>query len=141
VLEVAKRCAPLRVAVEFRHHSWFDGDNRAETLDFLQRHHLPYVCVDMPQGHRTSIPPVLAATSNLALVRFHGHSDHWTSNDIYAKFGYLYSDRELEDWVPKIRGLSEDADETHVLMNNCYSSYAQRNAQTLISLLDNHSAT
>ena len=28
---------PLRVAVEFRHESWFDGDNQQETLDFLRR--------------------------------------------------------------------------------------------------------
>lgn len=63
LLEVAARCRPLRVAVEFRHASWFAGDNRAETLDFLTEHELPFVCVDMPQGHRSSIPPVLAATS------------------------------------------------------------------------------
>ena len=70
LLEVAKRCSPLRVAVEFRHSSWFDGDNREETLEFLRRNHLPYVSVDMPQGHKSSIPPELAATSDLAVVRF-----------------------------------------------------------------------
>ena len=96
LLEVAKRCSPLRVAVEFRHASWFDGDNRDETLEFLRRHHLPYVSVDMPQGHKSSIPPVLAATSDLAVVRFHGHSDKWTSKNIYEKFGYRYSDAGAE---------------------------------------------
>lgn len=135
VLEVAKRCSPLRVAVEFRHASWFDGDNAAETLDFLRKHELPFVCVDMPQGHRSSIPPVVAATSDLAVVRFHGHSDKWTSKDIYEKFGYLYSTRELSDWAPRLRALADDAD-THVLLNNCYSDYAQRNATELIELLD-----
>ena len=135
VLEVAKRCSPLRVAVEFRHASWFDGDNAAETLDFLRKHELPFVCVDMPQGHRSSIPPVVAATSDLAVVRFHGHSDKWTSKDIYEKFGYLYSNQELSDWAPRLRTLADDAD-THVLLNNCYSDYAQRNATELIELLD-----
>jgi uncharacterized protein YecE (DUF72 family) len=135
LLEVAKRCSPLRVAVEFRHASWFAGDNRDETLEFLRRHHLPYVSVDMPQGHRSSIPPVMEATSDLAVVRFHGHSDKWTSKDIYEKFGYLYSEPELSGWVPKLRRLADDAAETHVLMNNCYSDYAQRNAQTLVDLL------
>jgi uncharacterized protein YecE (DUF72 family) len=135
VLEVAKRCSPLRVAVEFRHASWFDGDNQAETLEFLTRHHIPYVCVDMPQGHRSSIPPVLAATSDLAVVRFHGHSDTWTSKDIYERFGYRYSDRELRDWAPKLEKLAAATTETHVLMNNCYADYAQSNAQTLLDLL------
>jgi uncharacterized protein YecE (DUF72 family) len=135
LLEVAKRCSPMRVALEFRHASWFAGDNQDETLEFLRRNHLPFVSVDMPQGHRSSIPPVLAATSDLAVVRFHGHSDKWTSRNIYERFGYRYSDRELTDWAPKLGKLADDAAETHVLMNNCYSDYAQTNAQTLIELL------
>jgi uncharacterized protein YecE (DUF72 family) len=141
LLEVAKRCSPLRVAVEFRHSSWFDGDNRDETLEFLRRNHLPYVSVDMPQGHKSSIPPVLAATSDLAMVRFHGHSDKWSSKDIYEKFGYRYSERELKDWAPKLRKLSEETTETHALMNNCYSDYATTNAQQLVELLGSDART
>jgi uncharacterized protein YecE (DUF72 family) len=135
LLEVAARCRPLRVAVEFRHASWFDGDNQRETLDFLREHELPYVCVDMPQGHRSSIPPVLAATAELALVRFHGHSDKWTSRDIYERFGYRYSAQELAEWAPRLRELADAAEQTHALLNNCYSDYAQRNAADLLALL------
>jgi uncharacterized protein YecE (DUF72 family) len=135
LLEVARRCSPLRVAIELRHKSWFEGDNQAETLDFLREHELPFVCVDMPQGHNSSIPPVLAATADLAMVRFHGHSDKWTSKDIYEKFGYRYSKAELTEWAPKLEQLSTEAAETHVLMNNCYSDYAQTNAADLIDLL------
>lgn len=135
VREVVHRCEPLKVLVEFRHASWFSGDNAAETLDFLRQHEIPYVCVDMPQGYPSSIPPVLEATSDLAVVRFHGHSDKWTSKNIYEKFGYLYSERELADWAPKLAKLAEHAQNTHVLLNNCYSDYAQRNAQQLAALL------
>ncbi|PYC67950.1 DUF72 domain-containing protein [Micromonospora arborensis] len=135
LLEVAKRCAPLRAVYEFRHASWFDGDNAEETLGFLREHELPYVCVDMPQGHRSSLPPVLAATADLAVMRFHGHSDKWTSKDIHEKFGYHYSKRELADWAPKLRELADEAGQTHVLMNNCYRDYAQTNATTLAGLL------
>jgi uncharacterized protein YecE (DUF72 family) len=135
LLEVAQRCDPLPVAVELRHESWFRGDNQDETLSFLREHRLPYVCVDMPQGHRSSIPPVLAATAGLSLVRFHGHSDKWTSRDIYEKFGYLYSEQELAEWAPRLRELAAESDQTHVLMNNCYSDYAQRNAAHLVGLL------
>jgi len=74
---------------------------------------------------------VLAATSDLALVRMHGHSDKWDSKDIYERFGYRYSDGELAEWAPRIRGLAGDADITHVLFNNCYRNYAQVNAQQL----------
>jgi uncharacterized protein YecE (DUF72 family) len=135
LLEVARRCAPLRPVFEFRHASWFDGDNRDETLGFLREHELAYVSVDMPQGHKSSIPPVLAATAELAVVRFHGHSDRWTSKDIHEKFGYDYSDRELRDWAPKLRELAGQAEQTHILMNNCYRDYAQRNGQRLQALL------
>jgi uncharacterized protein YecE (DUF72 family) len=135
LLEVAKRCSPLRVAVELRNKTWFDGDNRDETLSFLREHELPYVCVDMPQGHTSSIPPVVEATADLALMRFHGHSDKWTSKDIYERFGYHYSKKELKEWVPKLQSLSAETAETHVLMNNCYSDYAQTNAADLTDLL------
>jgi len=135
MLEVAARCKPLRPVFELRNASWFEGANHNETLDFLRAHKLPFVCVDMPQGYKSSIPPIVAATSDLAVVRFHGHSDKWTSKDIYEKFGYLYSKKELADWVPKLKGLAAETDRTHVLTNNCYSDYAQRNAATLTELL------
>jgi uncharacterized protein YecE (DUF72 family) len=136
ILEVAQRCEPLRVAVEFRHNSWFAGDNEAETLSFLRKHHLPFVCVDMPQGHKSSVPPVVASTSDLAVMRFHGHSDKWTSHDIQEKFGYLYSEKELAEWAPQVRRLADEAEQTHVLFNNCAGDNAQRNAADLISLLE-----
>jgi uncharacterized protein YecE (DUF72 family) len=89
----------------------------------------------MPQGHPSSIPPVLAATSDLALVRMHGHSDKWASKDIYERFGYQYGAEELAEWAGKIRGLAADADVTHVLFNNCYRNYAQVNAEQLAGRL------
>jgi uncharacterized protein YecE (DUF72 family) len=133
--EVAARCRPLRPVFEFRNASWFEGDNAEETLEFLRRHELPLVCVDMPQGHKSSVPPLMAATTDLAVVRFHGHSDKWTSKDIHEKFGYLYSEKELREWAPKLRALADEAKQTHVLMNNCAGDYAQRNATQLIELL------
>jgi len=136
LLEVQRRVRPLRAVYELRHASWFDGGNRDETLEFLRKHKLPYVSVDMPQGHKSSVPPVLAATADLAVVRFHGHSEKWTSKDIHEKFGYLYTDRELKEWAPKLKKLANETAQTHVLTNNCYRDYAQRNASKLIDLLD-----
>lgn len=135
LLECKARCEPMRICVEFRNHTWMSEDNQAETLDFLSSYGLPYVCVDMPQGHPSSIPPVVAATSDLAVVRFHGHSKKWTSKDVHERFGYLYSDEELQQWAPRIRRLAEETTTTHVLMNNCYRDYAQRNAAQLAHLL------
>ncbi len=135
ILACAQRAAPRRVCVEFRNHTWMTPDNQRETLDFLAGHQLPYVCVDMPQGHRDSIPPVLAATSDLAVVRLHGHSEKWDSKDIHERFGYRYTDRELDEWAPRIAALARDAEDTQVLFNNCYRDYAQTNARQLAALL------
>jgi uncharacterized protein YecE (DUF72 family) len=88
----------------------------------------------MPQGYSNSIPPVVAATSDLAVLRMHGHSDKWESKDIQERFGYRYSDEELATWAPKVKNLAEDAAETHVVFNNCYRDYAQVNAQQLEAL-------
>jgi uncharacterized protein YecE (DUF72 family) len=135
LLECKERAQPYRICIEFRNKTWLSEDNRAETLDFLTAYGLPYVVVDMPQGHASSVPPIVAATSDLAVVRFHGHSDKWTSRDIHERFGYLYSEQELAQWAPKLQELAGAAGETHVLMNNCYADYAQSNARQLADLL------
>jgi uncharacterized protein YecE (DUF72 family) len=135
LLEVKERCGPMTPAIEFRNRTWMSAENREETLDFLRSYALPYVSVDMPQGYASSIPPVTEATADRAVVRFHGHSDKWASKNIYDRFGYLYSERELADWAPRIRALAERAGTTHVLLNNCYSDYAQVNAAQLQDLL------
>ena len=135
ILSCAQRVAPRQVCVEFRNRTWMTPDNQQETLGFLSDHQVPYVCVDMPQGHRDSIPPVLAATAPLAVVRLHGHSDKWESKDIHERFGYRYTQQELAGWAPKIAALARDADDTQVLFNNCYRDYAQVNAQQLADLL------
>jgi uncharacterized protein YecE (DUF72 family) len=131
IVACAQRVAPRRVCVEFRNKTWMTPENQEETLGFLASHQIPYVCVDMPQGYTSSIPPVLAATSDLALVRMHGHSDKWDSKDIYERFGYRYSEGEISEWAPKLRDLAAGASVTHVLFNNCYRNYAQVNAQQL----------
>jgi uncharacterized protein YecE (DUF72 family) len=136
IVACAARAAPDRVCVEFRNRTWMTPENQDETLAFLSGHRLPYVCVDMPQGHRDSIPPVLAATSpGLAVVRMHGHSAKWDSKDIHERFGYRYTDAELAEWAPKVAALARDTEQTHVLFNNCYRNYAQVNAQQLAALL------
>ncbi|MEV4756427.1 DUF72 domain-containing protein [Micromonospora sp. NPDC049559] len=135
ILHAAQRCRPLRVAVELRHGSWYVGDRALRTLEFLQRHDLSYVCVDMPQGHPSSVPPIVVATAEPALVRFHGHSAEWESGDKQEKFRYAYPDRELREWSGRLRELAAEVDEVHALFNNCCGDQAQRDAARLAELL------
>jgi uncharacterized protein YecE (DUF72 family) len=140
LLECAARLPDYRVAVEFRHKTWMEERNQKETLSFLEEHGLAFVCVDMPQGFDSSLPPVAAATSTeLAMIRFHGRNrKNWEGKTETAapRFQYDYPKKELEEWVPKVEALAEQAGETHVLMNNCYEDYAVKSARQLASLLE-----
>jgi uncharacterized protein YecE (DUF72 family) len=84
------------------------------------------------------VPPVVAATTSLAVLRMHGHNaETWTKRVETAaeRFDYLYSADELSDWAPRIERLAEDASEVHVLMNNCHRDYSVRNAREIVELL------
>lgn len=135
---VAAELPGVACAIEFRSEGWMrDAQRQERSFELLREHGLAYVSVDMPQGFKTSIPPVAAATAPLALVRFHGRrSDTWGKRNIstHDKFGYDYSKEELEEWEPKIAELANEAREVHVLMNNCYRDYAVKSAQTMAQL-------
>jgi uncharacterized protein YecE (DUF72 family) len=109
-------------------------------MSFLEEHDLPFVCVDMPQGFDSSLPPIAAATaSDIAMVRFHGRDrGAWSKKNVTAseRFRYEYSEKELEEWVPRIREVAGQVRETHVLMNNCYRDFAVNNARQLGDLLE-----
>src|SRR5438874_1149892 len=51
------------------------------------------------------------------------------------RFRYRYQERELLEWVPKLRALAGSAREVHVLMNNCWRDDAVVNAAELLGLL------
>jgi uncharacterized protein YecE (DUF72 family) len=48
---------------------------------------------------------------------------------------YLYDQRELEEWVPKIKQLATNTLETHAIFNNAYADYALRNVRQFMELL------
>jgi uncharacterized protein YecE (DUF72 family) len=138
-----ERCRELlpegRLAVEFRNGSWLEERNVAETMDVLKANGMTYVAVDEPQGFRSSVPLVPAVTEpGMAMLRLHGrNAENWEAKDVTVaeRFKYLYSDEELDQLAPRVRELAENAHETHVLFNNCYSDYGVRNAEQLAERL------
>jgi uncharacterized protein YecE (DUF72 family) len=135
---VATELPDLRVGVEFRQRRWMDDDHRDATLDLLARNRLVYVCVDEPQGYRSSVPPVAAATTDVAEVRFHGrNTELWEAPGVSPaqRHAYDYRPEELAEWVPRIRSLHRDGRPVHLLMNNVYNGYAVRSAGILARLL------
>ncbi len=137
--ELSGRLPDYDLAVEFRHGSWLAEDERERTLRLLERERLSYVCVDEPQGFDSSVPAVVAETSDIAVVRFHGrNTGTWEDPEITTaaeRFAYRYREEELAGWVPQLQQLAGSARETHVLMNNCYRDDAVVNGQQLAELL------
>jgi uncharacterized protein YecE (DUF72 family) len=131
---------PYRIAVEFRGGGWMKDESSAErTLSLLEELGLTYVVVDEPQGFKTSVPPIVAATSpDLAMIRFHGHNaENWEKRGITAaeRFRYLYSDEELQHWVQPAKELAGKSRQLHILMNNCYEDYGVQNAAQIADLI------
>lgn len=128
------------IAVEFRHFSWFAGENQAETLAWLKRIRAVNVVCDEPQVGTGRVPAVVAVTDpRLAVVRFHGrNSGTWylKAERTAQRFDYLYSRAELQEWLPSIQQLAGEAEEVHLLMNNNRSNYAVRNALDLMEILE-----
>ncbi|HET8586370.1 MAG TPA: DUF72 domain-containing protein, partial [Candidatus Limnocylindria bacterium] len=127
ILEAKQRLGDIPVAVEFRNASWLNDKNAERTIGFLEKHAIPFVMVDAPQGMRSSLPPISAVTSpQLAVVRFHGRrAETWEAQGIpvVERFRYLYSEDELGEWVPRIRQAAAQVKDVHLLMNNCYANY------------------
>jgi uncharacterized protein YecE (DUF72 family) len=132
--------APLVPLVEFRHRSWLDEDERADTLSFLERHGLAYVSVDAPRTRAANVlPPVAAATHRVAYVRFHGrNAKTWNlrGGTPAQRFDWDYAESELAEWVEPLQRLSTAADEVYGMFNNNNQDQAPRAAAVLRRLLD-----
>jgi uncharacterized protein YecE (DUF72 family) len=119
-----------RMLVEFRHRSWFEDENRAHVLSFLEELGATHVVVDAPRtGGKNVVPPVVASTSPLAYVRLHGrNAETWNvrGGSASERFDYLYDRDELEEWVEPVRELSEAAEDVYVFFNNNRWSRAPR---------------
>jgi uncharacterized protein YecE (DUF72 family) len=136
VADALERCRPLRAAVEWRHPSWLEPGHRERSLGLLREHDAAFVCVDMPQGLSESVPPLLAVTSETAVIRLHGRSPDWRGGSKEDRYRYEYSADELTEWATRARKLAEQADDVHVVVNTCCAGTAQRTAAQLSDLLD-----
>jgi uncharacterized protein YecE (DUF72 family) len=108
--------------VEFRHRSWYEDGQREETLALLERIGATHVVVDAPQVDAKNVPPtVLAVTSPMTYVRFHGrNAGTWNVRGRSAaeRFDYLYSDEELREWVQPLQELAGQTEQAFALFNN-----------------------
>ena len=136
-----ERLAPLVPLIEFRHRSWMEEAERADTLAFLEANGLAYVSLDSPRTRASNVSPRgAAATPRAAYVRFHGrNAATWNirgAESAAERFDWLYSTDELAEWVEPLARLANEAEEVYALFNNNRDDFAPRSAQLLRGLLD-----
>ena len=139
--QVRELVEPLVPLIEFRHRSWLDEEERADTLGFLERHGLAFVSVDAPRTRASNVvPAIAAATHRVAYLRFHGRN--WRTWNIrgatksWERFDWEYSPEDLAEWVEPVRGLTERADEVYALFNVNRDDQGPRGAAIFRGLLD-----
>lgn len=129
----------IPIGVEFRHGSWYLPAARDKVFHFLRKNQIIHVVADEPQfGSLATIPFVPQTTADIAYYRLHGRNkDNWLKKGIETslRYAYLYSDKELEDFVPHIQISAKTATQTYVMFNNCHGSYAMTNAEKMKSML------
>ncbi|MFF8092495.1 DUF72 domain-containing protein [Streptomyces sp. NPDC016675] len=132
----ARRTEGWPLAVEFRHPGWWAPRQADTTHVLLSALDASAVGTDMAQDLPVSLPPVAPVTRPaLAVVRFHGRSRAWGRGSKEDRFRYDYSAAELAAWAPRLRRAARQADELHVLFNNCCADAAVRAAETMRELL------
>ena len=134
-----EQAAPRRVAIELRHRGWLEGDRVESTLGFLSEAGGAFVAVDAPlEEHVPIMPPIDAVTrDDLAYLRAHGRNakGYLTGRTVAERFGWRYSDSELDEIRARARGVAEEAEEVRVMFNNNRSDDAPTAAQRFRSLL------
>lgn len=121
-LKVAQHPAPtrhhLRLAVEFRHDSWFTEEMYA----LLRRHNVSLCIADSPGYPRQD-----EVTADFVYTRFHGRTELFASP---------YTEQELGEEAMRIRRYLSDGLDVYVYFNNDALGHAVDNAKTLTYLVD-----
>jgi uncharacterized protein YecE (DUF72 family) len=119
------------LVVEFRNRSWV----RPETFEWLEQLGIGYCNVDEPV-FRQLIKPSSVVTGPTAYVRFHGRNyQNWFQKErtAAARYDYLYSEDELDEWIPRIQDMGNKAKDVYVIGNNHFRGQAPANVLQLKS--------
>jgi len=108
-----------RFALEYRNETWLTN----EAHELLSDYNVTAVIVDEPL-----LPPDVRMTSDFAYLRWHGRGEKMWYN-------YRYSREELEEWIPKIKELSQKA-EVYGYFNNHYHGYVPENCIDVLNMLE-----
>jgi uncharacterized protein YecE (DUF72 family) len=132
LLSIAEAFERYPAAFEFRGRDWY----RESVLEEMRRRRITFVNVDEPPLPEL-LPPTRLVTSDIAYVRLHGrNAGQWWSGDNASRYDYLYSDRELMEWVPGIKTMGKKAGIVVAAFNNHWKGQAVANARRLRELME-----
>jgi len=116
------------LVVEMRHGSF----QTEEFLLFLRDNGVGFANIDQPI-FGNSVRPSAVVTSDVAYVRFHGRNyEKWFEHEeSWERYNYLYSDKELDEWVPRIESMHSGGAQVFVVTNNHFRGQAIQNAGEL----------
>lgn len=128
---VAEEFEGYTLAIEFRDRSW---DNEP-VYSFLEEKDLSFVCVDEPEIS-SLFPRKAAVTNNTGYVRFHSRNGENWYRDMSKRYDYLYSEKEMREWLPLFQAIAKRARNVFVYFNNCHHGQAARNAKEMKKLIE-----
>jgi uncharacterized protein YecE (DUF72 family) len=134
-----EKMGDIPCAIEFRHPSWFEVEVKEKTIQFLRNEKWIHTICDEPQTIEGSVPIITEATHrDLTLIRLHGRNIYgWKRQENWraVRCLYRYSEKELQEWVSRIKLLQQHSKDICVLFNNNSGGDAADNAKKLMSLL------
>ena len=119
--------------LEVRHASW----NDPAALDLLAGLGIGFCNIDQPLIGR-SLRPSTETTSPVGYIRLHGRNyKNWFTEKqrVNDRYDYLYTPKELEPWVDRIKQVSGHTEDTYVVTNNHNLGKAVVNALELEAFL------
>jgi uncharacterized protein YecE (DUF72 family) len=119
--------ADYPLALEVRHGTWSDQ----HFFDILVENRVGFVNIDQPVIGNSIGPSTITTNPDFSYVRLHGRNYHdWFKEDAGrdARYNYLYTKTELDDWVKRIKKLGKKSDKVFVISNNHYRGQAMANA-------------
>lgn len=126
IRQLREMMGDLPIVIEFRNIEWISD----KAFEFLSKHDLGFCCVDEPPLEGL-IPHIAVSTSRIGYMRFHGRNSAkwWEHDEAWQRYDYRYTAIEMQEWVPKIKDISEKTEKTFVFFNNHYKAQAVDNAE------------
>jgi uncharacterized protein YecE (DUF72 family) len=120
-----KACAvrPVRIAVEFRHPSWFEPSGMSRVSGILEKHGAAFV---FAHSSRYPYPEPEPVTANFVYLRFHGPE---------KMFASPYGREKLKRWAQSVERWLKQGLDVYAYFNNDVNGYAVDDAGVLMRLV------